>query len=186
MIRGSILPNLGLVFSIPDPFIETSRAIGLHMRVSRHGADIALQYHNALFFKDHFSRANRAKYHHKKRNPNYERMKQYRYHSFVDLIKGGTSRDAMLSQNPKTSFKNKMPSGTIWAYMRYKWPHPVGAQTQSGVTEEQMNREIGTWTDGEVEVISDVFASAWAKEYNRQLLQTKKWRKQIGDVSLRI
>lgn len=186
MIRGSILPTLGAVISIPDPFRDTARGRIAHMRAARYGVDLALSWHNGFLFAEKFKPGNADKYDFKERDDSYVTMRQRVFRSYVDLIKRGSSRDSMMSQAPKTSFKNKMPTGVLWGYQRYEWPHPVGANTPDGVTKEDMNREIGAWTQGEIQGATEIFQTGFANEYNRLIAGSPQFKKTIGDVHARI
>ena len=159
--------------------------------------DLAIRHHNkyvkeALFdavvrwhghaegFKTRFKREAKTRFHHFERQEKYKRYKARRYHSTVDLIKTGKSKEQMLSQ-AKIQIGGTAEKGTITVTvsMRFAFRGGTGRfrkETHQGVTIEQMRIEVQDCDAKDAELVSKWTLEGYMKRINSHRASRKRIR----------
>jgi hypothetical protein len=160
--------------------------------------DLAIRYHNkyakeALFdavvkwhgsedgFKTRFKREAKQRFHHFERSEKYKRYKARRYHSTVDLIKTGASKQQMLSQ-AKIQIGGTGEKGnlTVTVSMRFAFKGGAGRFRKQGTNQEvvvaKMLLELQDCDGKDAELIARWTLDGYMKRLNAHRSARKRIR----------
>lgn len=158
--------------------------------------DLAIRYHNkylkeALFdavvrwqghedgFKARFKREAKTRFHHFERAPKYKAMKARKYHSTVDLIKTGDSKEEMLHRF-KVQIGGTAENKSITVTIRTRFAFKGGTgrfrkDTQQALKIERMIAEVQDCDEKDGEMVAK-----WTLEgYMKRLKEHRSARKRI-------
>ena len=192
-MNTGIMPTWAIAITGDDYLIEpASQATDrLHRQIMKRTIRAVLLKHYAMFFRKHFERGNRSRYSHKPRHTQYRHRKKKKYGSTTDLVKTGSSQRHMTSQEPKIKISRAgATKGWFKGTMAIRWPvlrddgSPMRTRgtkmTHTGVTWEQMNRELGNWHETEAKAAAKLYESLYLDdlqiELNRRPKLIKKYK----------
>lgn len=147
-----------------------------HNRIARGALRETLLTHATKRIPGHFTRPAHAKYGYAERSPSYRHFKQKKYHSSIDLVMSGRTKQAMSSQR-QIKIGGTAAGGTLKGDLILKFPFGVAAQAafarrargqskgaplaararkdgKPRVTIAQMRKEIATIAPNEVSEIN--------------------------------
>jgi hypothetical protein len=160
--------------------------------------DLAKRYHNkyakeALFdavvrwqghdkgFKARFTREAKTRFHHFERQEKYKRFKARKYHSTMDLVKTGKSRERMLNQ-AKIQIGGSAEGGniTVTVTMQFDFKGGTGNFRKQGTQQEQnilkMKAELEDCDQQDAEMIAKWTIEGYMKRLNAHRSTRKRIR----------
>ena len=166
--------------AMPEPYTTGTRFMRVYRKSAKEAVKLALLEYRQGDFKEHFSRAARSRFNHKKRSARYKAKKRKQYGSVTDLVKSGTTRDHMLMQRPKVTVQGEAGSA-LYGTMYLKFPFPVTQATDNprGVSIQQMKIELATWDQKALQRIQRSFKRHFHSELRRNLQKSPTILKRI-------
>jgi hypothetical protein len=171
--------RIGLI--APEPLLTDRAFVRLHNRVAKDALRDEALHHWKRRIPDHFRATARAKYSYKERTPRYKAIKMRQGYGRTDLVRTGATRDKITREQPTIRMGGRAanPDGTtgqLKLTMRMRFPFPLG-QAGSGVTGDQMKKEVGRILPVEGSDVAAGFKKRYLDYLNKALATRPKLRK---------
>tara|TARA_R100000808_G_scaffold24931_1_gene59486 strand:- start:15888 stop:16463 length:576 start_codon:yes stop_codon:yes gene_type:complete len=178
------LPEVGFAITAPAPIHDSARFMRIHNRASKNAVRTTLLKHRLEVLPKHFQRGNRSRYDHMPRKTRTRTVKKQKFNSVTDLVKTGKTRDHMTSQFPVIRVGGSAQS-VMKGTMHLTFPFPVnlemdGGKDGKGVTQAQMAKEIGAWTEDESRGAADDMAQFYKEFLEQELADAPRLRKKLA------
>jgi hypothetical protein len=180
-INNSPFPLLVCELDVPErPEDLTKRDHNKYAKEALFDAVVRWHGHRESGFPTRFQREAKTRFRHFERSEKYKRMKARKYHSTVDLIKSGDSKESMLTR-VKIAVGGTAVKDTLHATATMRFAFKGGSGrfrtqgTRQEVTVERMLVELQTCDQQDAELIAK-----WLLEgYMQRLNNHRKTRKRI-------
>lgn len=176
--EGGIFPGFGFTIVAPEPIFNSARWMRIHRKVMKDVLTTVLQEWHMGTLKEHFKKGAKSKYGYQDRTEATKRIKQAKYRHNVELVQTGKTRRSMQARMPKVKITGKGDT-YMEGVLRYRFPFPISldAKDPRHVTMAKMGKEIGTWTEEEMQWATYRFAQLYAQEMEYQLDKSPRIRK---------
>jgi len=185
--NNSPFPMLVCELDVPDR--PEDMAIRWHNRYFKEALfDAVVRWHGASRhesgskgFPARFTREAKTRFHHFERSEKYKRMKARRYHSTLDLVKSGDSREEMLNR-VKVQIGGTAEGKTITVTLTMRFAFKGGSGrfrkegTRQQVTVERMLVELTTCDQQDAELIAKWTLEGYMDRLNRHRSSRKRIR----------
>lgn len=153
----------------------------VHNRAAKEAMRITMLDHHQKRLPGHFKRGNRAKYKHVRRKPDYRSIKQFKTGSTTDIVHSGRTKREVSQYMPKIRVGGTATGPFMTGRIVYKFPFPV-ARVGKGVRAhpEQMAREIGHFTQEELNDAAEQFGSSYLEELEKGIAASPKLQKKLA------